>query len=222
MKSIFYTNLRESVSRKYQHLHGSETRPGWRWDGYLWTWMEVRQYIEVVKTESRDLDPVEEGHGWRWDTHLETCMGLRWCLDGTKMQFGGPWWRWDVTWMEVKCKYQDPDWGKIQLRQRRDVYLTAWVESKHKSRDLDGVEMGPGLSWDAHLETWMGDMGLGWSWVTFLKLQRAWVEVRHTSWNMYAFEMMLRWNQDAIWWTSVKVRCYLDVGEMEISWARLK
>ena len=161
MKSIFYTNLRESVSRKYQHLHGSETRPGWRWDGYLWTWMEVRQYIEVVKTESRDLDPVEEGHGWRWDTHLETCMGLRWCLDGTKMQFGGPGWRWDVTWMEVKCKYQDPDWGKIQLRQRRDVYLTAWVESRHKSRDLDGVEMGPGLSWDAHLETWMGWYGTG-------------------------------------------------------------
>ena len=222
MKSIFYTNLRESVSRKYQHLHGSETRPGWRWDGYLWTWMEVRQYIEVVKTESRDLDPVEEGHGWRWDTHLETCMGLRWCLDGTKMQFGGPGWRWDVTWMEVKCKYQDQievrfNWDKEetciwQPGWRVDTNLETWMGLRW---DLDWVEMHI-------LRRGWGDMGLGWSWVTFLKLQRAWVEVRHTSWNMYAFEMMLRWNQDAIWWTSVKVRCYLDVGEMEISWARLK
>ena len=46
----------------------------------------------------------------------------------------------------MRCKYQDPDCGKIQLRQRRNVNLGAWVERRHKSLDLDGVEMGPGLS----------------------------------------------------------------------------
>ena len=47
------------------------------------------------------------------------------------------------------------DWGDIQPRPRRNVNLWACIERRHKSRDLYGVEMGPGLSWDAHLETWI-------------------------------------------------------------------
>ena len=168
--------------------------------------------------------------------------------------------------------------------------MGAWVERKHKSRDLDGVEMGPGLNWDAHIETWIGWYGtgmelryyspvekwLGWRWDTHLGTSIAfnlvdldggemlpgcrrdanimsqievrfnwdneetwiwepgwcwdgtWIEVRCwdgdrvTSWNLYGFEMMLGWNKDAIWWTWMEVRCYLDVGEMQISWARLR
>ena len=32
------------------------------------------------------------------------------------------------------------------MGQRRNMNLGAWLEMRHKSRDLDGVEMGPGLS----------------------------------------------------------------------------
>ena len=139
--------------------------PGLSWDAHLETWMGWYG----TGMELRYNSPVDKGPGWRWDTHLETCMHLRWCLDGTKRQFGGPGWRWDSS--------------KIQLRQRRNVNMGAWVERKHKSRDLDGVEMGPGLSWDAHLETWIGWYGTrmelrynppvekwpGWKWDTILE-----------------------------------------------------
>ena len=54
--------------------------------------------------------------------------------------------------MEVRC-YLDLDEmqisglrSEIQLGQRRNVNLGAWVERRQKSRDLDGVETGPGLS----------------------------------------------------------------------------
>ena len=95
------------VRCEYEHLHGGET------------WMQVRQYIEVVKTESWDLDPVEEGPGWKWGTHLETCIGLRWCLDGTKMQFGGPGWRWDEI-IEI--------WGKINVSHScKSQLILIWV-----------------------------------------------------------------------------------------------
>ena len=38
----------------------------------------------------------------------------------------------------MRCKYQEPDWGKIQLRQRRNVNLRAWVGLRW---DLDWGEM---------------------------------------------------------------------------------
>ena len=153
------------MSRKYQYLYGGETRPGWRWDGNLWTWMEVRQYIEVVKTESWDLDPVEEGHGWRWDTHLETCMGLRWCLDGTKMQFGGPGWGWDVnirTQIEVRFNWDKEETWIWEPGWRGDTNLETCIGLRW---DLDWVEMHI-------LRRGWGDMGLGWSWDTILQLTK--------------------------------------------------
>ena len=175
---------------KSRDLDGVEMRPGLSWDAYLETW--IGWY--GTRMELRYYSLVEKWPGRRWNTHLETFMGLRWCLDGTKMQFSGTGWRRDVTQMEARCKYQDPDWGEIQLRQRRNVHLGARVERRHTSRDLDGVEMGPGLSWDAHLETRMGYFGTG-------------VELRYnssvekgpgwrwdTSWNLYGFEMMIGWN----------------------------
>ena len=147
-------NLGAWVERRHKSrdLDGVEMEPGLSWDRHLQTW--IGWYGTWM--ELRYNSPVGKGPGWRWDTHLETCMGLRWCWDGTKIQFGGPGWRWDVTWLYTRCKYQEADWDNIQLKQRRNLNLGAWVEMKHKSRDLDGVEMGPGLSWDAHLQTWIG------------------------------------------------------------------
>ena len=97
------TNLGTWIALRWD-LEGAEiqsTRPGWGWDG---TWIELRCTSWDVDRVIWDLELrynslVEKGPGWRWDTHLETFMGLRWCLDGTKMHFGGAGWRWDVTWM---------------------------------------------------------------------------------------------------------------------------
>ena len=80
---------------KSRDLDGVEMGPGLSWDAYLETW--IGWY--GTRMELRYYSLVEKWPGWRWNTHLETCMGLRWCLDGTKMQFGRPGWRWNGTWM---------------------------------------------------------------------------------------------------------------------------
>ena len=128
-------------------------------------------------------------------------MGLRWCLDGTKMQFGGHGWRWDVTWMWARCKYQEPDWGEIQLRQRRNTNLGAWFEIRHKSRDLGGVEMGPGLSWDENLETRMGWYGI----------------VMELSYNS-PVEIWPGWRWDTHLETCMHLRWCLDGAKMQFGW----
>ena len=112
--------------------------PGLRGDTNLETWMGLRWDLDWVEMDILRRGYGDMGLGWSWDTvpqlgkdldggktHHGTCMGLRWRLDGTKMQFGGPGWRRDVIRMYAKCKYQDPEWGRIQLRQRRNANLGA-------------------------------------------------------------------------------------------------
>ena len=158
-------------------------------------------------------------------------MCLTWCLDRTKMQFGGPGWRWDVTWMWVRCKYQDPDWGKIQLRQRRHVNLGAWVERRHKSRDLDGLRWD--LDWvEMHiLRRGWGDMGLGWSWYTIFQLTKgldggethilkhvlvwadAWMELRCNLVDLDGGEMLPGCRRDVNIRSQIEVRFNWDKEE---------
>ena len=45
------------------------------------------------------------GSGWTWDA------------------VSGPAWRWDVTWMEVRHKYQDLDWGELRPGWMWDINL---------------------------------------------------------------------------------------------------
>ena len=100
--------------------------------------------------------------------------------------------------MVLRCNLVDLDGGEMVPGCRRDVNIRTqnevgfnwdkeetwiWepgVERRHKSLDLDWVDMGPGLSWDAHLETWIGwygtrmeliynsavEKGPGWKWDT--------------------------------------------------------
>ena len=66
---------------------------------------------------------------------------------------------------------QDLDDGETQilgLELHQDGTLKGL---KFNLQDLDGVEMWPGLSWDAHLETWIGWYGTR-SWDTIRQLRK--------------------------------------------------
>ena len=131
--------------------------PGWRSDG---TWKEVIQIYW-------NLDSGLTGSAVSSDTHLETCMSLKCWLDGSQMQFCesgldgaempfcGPGWRWVVTKMEVKHKYQDMNLVETRPRWRGEINLGAWLGVMCKSWDLAEGKMGHGLSWDSHFETWI-------------------------------------------------------------------
>ena len=60
-----------------------------------------------------------------------------------ELHFSGHGWRWGVTGMEVRCKYQDLDWGET---------WPGWSWDFNMHGCLYGGEMwiwGPGLNWDA-------------------------------------------------------------------------
>ena len=100
-------------------------------------------------------------------------------------------WRWDATWMGMRCKYQDLGGGETRCGWRRDA-IRNWTEV---SRDMDGGEtpiQRPGWGWDG---TWLelrcnrmglrGDldgyemliMGPGWRWDVIWVESRTWMDV---------------------------------------------
>ena len=131
--------------------------------------------------------------------------------------------------MEQRCNLVDLDEGEMLPGCRRDANISSqvevrfnwdkeetriWFERRHKSRDLDGVEMGPGLSWDAHLEMriwWYGtrmelrynspiEKGPGWRWDTHLETwawDDAWVELRCNLVDLDGGEMLPGWRWGA-------------------------
>ena len=117
------------------------------WTDRMWyvIWVEVRWY--------RDRDDIRTfWHGCRWGrTWMEmkrTSMGLRLDLGVAELHFSGHGWRWDVTRMEVRCKYQDLDWGETRPGWSRDFNMGAWLE-------LVGGDMLLGWRWDANIGIWM-------------------------------------------------------------------
>ena len=187
-----------------RHLDGVEKIilwPGLGWDA---TWMEVRWtswnldvYIHVWCLDGAGMQ--FWGPGSRWGTHVETCLGLRWCSDATEMQFCGSEWRWDITEMEVKRKCRDLYWAETRSGWG-NVNLGVCLEVRWKSWDPVGGEMGHGLSWDTHVETWVYCNG------TREDLRLIWGETCPGLW----------WDTNNETWlgmTWVKVRCeylYLD------------
>ena len=125
-------------------LGGGETWPGLRWHINIRTWMELRHCLEgavkwfhgpglgwdstcmEVRLKSLNPDPDEIGPEWRWDTYLESLMGLWGCLYGAEMQFWCPGWGWDVTWMEMRHKHKDLDWGEKPHGWKRGVNQGTW------------------------------------------------------------------------------------------------
>ena len=159
--------------------------PGWRSDC---TWKEV---IQVYW----NLDSGLTGSAVSSDTNLETCMSLKCWLDGSQMQFCesgldgaempfcGPGWRWVVTKMEVKHKYQDMNLVETRPRWRGEINLGAWLGVMCKSWDLDEGEMGHGLSWDSHFETLIRCNG------TTSRIQLSWPGLRwDRTWIVVGYE----------------------------------
>ena len=199
------------------------------WTDRMWyvIWVEVRRY--------RDRDDVRTfWPGCRWGrTWMEmkrTSMGLRWDLGVAELHFSGHGWRWDVTGMEVRCKYQDLDWGETRPEWSWDFNMGACMEVRCEYGALDWIEMQPRLGKDANLWTlmetvhgWRRDKNL----VTWISLSRTRMEVWRTYWNLDGFEMVPGWIWDATWedwnggetspccseaniWTWIEVRHDLD------------
>ena len=171
------------------------------WTDRMWyvIWVEVRWY--------RDRDDIRTfWPGCRWGrTWMEmkrTSMGLRLDLGVAELHFSGHGWRWDVTRMEVRCKYQDLDWGETRPGWSRDFNMGACMEVRCEYGALDWIEMQPRLGRDANLWTlmetvhgWRRDMNL----VTWISLSRTRMEVWRTYWNLDGFEMVSGWIWDATW-----------------------
>ena len=139
-------------------------------------------------------------------------------LEGGGRQISEPGSRWDSTW------------------KKRNVNLEVKMELGCWSWDLDGGEMGPGFSWDAQLETWLGwhetrmrnywgeldggDTRHGWWWHkilgTWIRGDRTWVDVRCTTWDLDVFEMVPGWIWDSNFGTKMEVRGELYGYQMQI------
>ena len=123
------TNI--EVGWTWLELVGGDTLLGWRWDANIDIWMETRRNMDggcmliygycqrsdrtwkELRQESCELDAVDTGLAWRWKARIKFWIALRWCLDRSEMRFSGTGCSRDVTWIEVRHKYQDLHWGEI-------------------------------------------------------------------------------------------------------------
>ena len=155
------------------------------------------------------------------------------------MQISGPWWRWYVTWMVVRCRYQDMGWGETQpwwmawLEVRQGIDRDApyiftpgwrwdvtWIEVTHEYQDLDGVETLSGGRGDVTLWTWIGLRQYMYGGETKIfgpgsRWDRTWMEVRHISWILDGVVGMLIWSWDAILGAWMEVRRHMDGDETQ-------
>ena len=144
------------------------------------------------------------------------------------MPFCGPGWRWVVTKMEVKHKYKDLNLVETWPRWRGDINLGAWLEVRYKSWDLAEGEMGHGLSWDSHIETWKSNGNTS-------KIQLSWPGLRwDVTWivvgceyrdldgrNKGESEMLIfvpRWNLDGAWMEVTQESWDLNAGDAGSGW----
>ena len=146
-----------------------------------------------------DLNGSEMAPGWSWDANPATWMQVRRNLFGSEMQISWPESGFDVT----------------------------WIEAKHKYRHLGVAEMGPGLSWGAHHETWIRWDGTRMELVcNFLDLDGCGMQISgHVlRWNMVCMEERRDaggtgpgWNWDAHFQAWMCLRLDLDGAEMKFS-----
>ena len=149
--------------------------PGWRWDD---TWM-------AMIWESFDQGAGEAKHRWRWNLSLPgwgwytTRMEMRHdpedailmnrkelmhSQDGGGMQISGHGWRWDATWMAMRCEYR----ALVDVR-----------------RDVDGdihISTYMGMRWDQN-GGWPHMIRAGWRWYA------TWMEMGCEYWHLDGDEM---------------------------------
>ena len=141
-------------------------------------------------------------------------------------------WEWDGTWMELRRESCDLDagereplWSEMQISWPGSSFGVIWIEVKHKYRHLGGAEMGPGLSWGAHHETWIrwdgARMELGCNFLTWMDVgcKKSGHVLR---WNMVSMEeeTWCRWLQDldGIEMHIPRPGCVWDWTWMELRW----
>ena len=113
------------------------SRPGWRWDG-----TRIDFDMNIMRYASGEM-----GLGWSWDVFLVTYMSVKRDPDEGEAQKSvlGCWW--DVTWLEVRCKYSDHGGGEIVHGWKWDRNIWTWMEV---SQYMDGDEtiiLGLGCWW---------------------------------------------------------------------------
>ena len=133
----------------------------WIWDATwievknVWTCMEVMQYMNGAETwilgswcrSGRSvmgvkriflyLDVSQMGPGWSCmgRCSLGTWMEVRHHLDGGESRISGPFWRWDMTWIAVRCESSDPDGDNVLCGDGARIFGT-WIQLR---RDLSEV-----------------------------------------------------------------------------------
>ena len=188
-------------------LDGVETGHWWTWAAHLVNWQNVIYDLGGGETarDRHDIRTFWPGCRWgrTWMMEMKrTRMGLRWDLGVAELHFSGHGWRWEVTGMEVRCKYQDLDWGETRPGWSWDFNMGACMEVRCEYGGLDWIEMQSWWRRDAYLwplmetvDGWRRDKNL----VTWISLSRTRMEVRRTYWNLDGFEVVLGWIWDATW-----------------------
>ena len=127
-------------TRAYGSLDWDETlisRPGWRWNG---TWVDFDMIILRYALG-------EMGLGWCWDAILVTYMSVKCDLDEGEAQKSllGCWW--DMTWLQVRCKYGVQDGGEIVHGWRWDRNLWTWMKGSQYIDGDEAIILGLGCWW---------------------------------------------------------------------------
>ena len=132
-------------------------------------------------------------HGWRWDRNLWTWMEMNRYMDGDETRILGPGSWWGRKWTDVKNTSWDQNEFDMGLDWVDLHFFWAWMEERKYIEGVDARILRPGCRWD-----------------------KAWLYVRHTSWDPDGFEIGHGWNWDAILGTWMELRHHLGGGESQI------
>ena len=119
-------------------MYGGDAVHGWRWDLNRGIRMQVRKvrycgetYIFIPWCVS-DGTSVELGR-----CSLGTWMEVRHHLDGDETRISRPFWRWDWTWIAVRCESSDLEGDNVLCGDGTRI-LGTWIQLR---RDLSEVEL---------------------------------------------------------------------------------
>ena len=129
-----------------------------------------------------------------WDAILMNRKELIHSRDWGEMQMSGHGWRWNATWMAVRCNYRGLGGGETRCGWRWYSYL-----------DLYGDEMEPEWKLATH----------GYSWLEGIcYLDGDEMRISASGWRRDA-----TWRWDVNSWTLPEVRKYMDGVETKILWS---